>query len=211
MIDQDLLTAVQIALVEPPNGGLAWPSELWTVQEMYGYLDGAQQDFLKATHALVGLADIPGVIDTSRYALPDDWIATVLVAWRDTATNRVRELLPTDSHQADLGMPSWVGTSATPLAYSDADTPTRTIQIIPAPSAAGTLHLVYVPSATHPIGAGEPLQLPDEWCTPVLKYAVLADALAKVGRALDPQRAGYCAWRRALGEQVTQLLLSGMA
>lgn len=214
MIDQDLLSAVQTVLLEPPNGGLGWPSELWTKDEMYGALAFQQQQLLKVTHAFVGVAEIAGVIGQSRYDLPDDWIATVFAAWDEPATastaRRVREILPADMHQADLGVPLWEVTDDTPIAYSDADTPTRTIQLIPAPAAAGTIQLLYVPLAPTPTGAGEVLQLPDPWCLPVLKYAVLESALEKIGRAYDPTRAGYCRWRRQLGEQVTRLLLGGL-
>ena len=33
MIDQDLLTALQYALIEPPDGGASWLSGLWTRDE----------------------------------------------------------------------------------------------------------------------------------------------------------------------------------
>lgn len=237
MIDQHLMTSVQYALLEPPTGGLSWLSDLWTTAEMYSALQLRQQRLIKSTHLLIGLAEIPGVIGQERYDLPDDWLATALVAWADQvllgsdsvevdlgdgdsaivswedlgATTRVRELFRADMHQADLGQPDWETTSGTPFAYSDADTPTRTIQMMPAPDVAGTLYVLYVPLAhTPPDGRGEPLQVPDEWCLPVLKYDVLAVALSKVGRAGDPQRANYCEWRSRLGVEVTQLLLAGM-
>lgn len=214
MIDQDLLSAVQTALLEPPTGGLAWPSELWTKDEVYGALAFRQQELLKVTHGWAGVATIPGVIGQARYTLPDDWVATVFAAWDEPASGstarRVRELLPSDMHQADLGLATWETTDDRPIAYSDADTPTRTIQLIPAPAAAGTIQLIYVPLAPTPTGAGEVLQVADPWCLPVLKYAVLESALEKIGRAHDPTRAGYCRWRRQLGEQVTRLLLGGV-
>lgn len=235
MIDQSLLTAVQYALVEPPTGGLSYASELWSVAEILGALDHRQQRLLKTTHLQVGIVEIPTVIGQERYTLPDDWIATVMVLWGDQTVNeagqqvvawagggatvlwedlgdfiRIREVPRADMHQADLGHPTWETTPARPLAYSDADTPTRTIQLMPAPHAAGTLYVLYVPLAQPPTGAGEPLQVPDEWCLPVLKYGVLATALGKVGRPHDPQRAQYCEWRARLGEEVTRLLLAGM-
>lgn len=212
MLDQDLLTAVQYALLEPPNGGLAWTEGLWSHDEVYGYLHLRQQQLLKSTHLLVGIAAIPGVINQARYTLPDDWLATVLVAWETAATGAVRELLPADMHQADLGAPTWEATPDVPIAWSDADLPTRTLQLLPAPAAAGTIHLIYAPIAVRPTGGDdEPLGCPEEWALPVIKYGVLADALGKVGRMQDPARARYAGWRAALGADVTKLLLSGMA
>ena len=214
MTDQTLLTSVQYALLEAANGGLMWESGLWTTGEMYAALDLRQQRLLKVSHLLVGVAEIPGVIGQHRYDLPDDWLATVAVAWDvpaiGTVPRKVRELPRAEMYESDLGQPAWETTDATPIVYSDADTPTRTIQLMPAPVAAGTVQLLYVPIATAPTGLGEPLQVPDEWGTPVLKYGVLATALAKVGRAHDPQRARYCEWRGRLGEEVTKLLLKGM-
>lgn len=211
MIDQTLMTSVQYALLEPPTGGLSWLSDLWTTAEMYAALDLAQQRLLTTTHLLVGVAEIPGVIGQERYTLPDDWLTTVLVAWDSGsgASRTVKELFRADMHQADLGAPTWETTSGTPFAYSDADLPTRTLQLMPAPSGAGTIQVLYVPLATPPDGNGEPLQLPNLLCLPVLKYAVLATALGKVGRAQDPQRANYCAWRARLGTEVARLLVEG--
>ena len=211
MIDQTLLTSVQYALLEPPSGGHTWLSGLWTRDEVYRALDLRQQRLLKTTHLQVGLGEIPGVIGQARYALPDDWLATVLLAWDQTVAGvrTIREVFRSDMYQADLGDPTWETLDARPLVYSDADTPTRTLQLMPAPSLAGTIQLLYVPLAEPPTGAGEPLQIPNELALPVLKYGVLAAALGKVGRAQDPQRANYCEWRGRLGEDVARLLISG--
>jgi hypothetical protein len=236
MIDQTLMTAVQYALLEPPTGGLSWLSDLWTKPEMDGHLALTQQHLLKSTHLLIGLAEISTTTGQERYTLPDDWLATALVLWGATEVvdsgeetvdlgdtdavvswegldeaEGIREVLRADMHQADLGMMDWETTPGRPLAYSDADTPTRTIQLMPAPEEAGTLYVLDVPHAhTKPLGNGEPLHAPDEWCLPVLKYAILAAALSKVGRGQDQPRARYCQWRTRLGVDVTQLLLNGL-
>ncbi len=215
MIDQDLLTAVQYALIEPPTGGLSWSSGLWATDEVYGYLHTRQQRLLKTTHLVVGITTLDTVALTTTYALPEDWLATVIAAWEgfeaDLITpTPIREVFPADHVQADLGLSSWASRSGDrPLAYTDVNVGTRTIQLIPLPASRGTLHLIYVPIATTPTGVGEPLQVPDTHCLPVLKYGVLADALGKVGRGGSPQLANYCEWRGRLGEEVTQLLLSG--
>jgi hypothetical protein len=237
MIDQTLMTAVQYALLEPPTGGLSWLSDLWTKAEMDGHLALTQQQLLKSTHLLIGLAEITTTIGQERYTLPDDWLATALVLWGPTAVLdageedvdlgdgetaivswadldaavEIREVLRADMHQADLGHSTWETTPGRPIAYSDADTPTRTIQLMPAPDEEGTLYVLYVPHAhTKPLGNGEPLHPPDEWCLPVLKYDILAAALSKIGRGQDQHRARYCQWRGRLGVEVTHLLLNGM-
>ena len=214
MIVEDLLTTVQYALLEAPNGGRMYESGLWTVDEIDTALDLRQQRLLKTTHMQVGIVDIPGVIGQHRYDLPRDWLATVMVAWdiaaSGTVPRKVRELPNADMYQADLGQSTWETATGIPRVYSDEDTPTRTLQLLPAPNAAGTIILLYVPLAPRLQVQGEVLQVPNEWCAPVLKYAVLANALSKVGRAHDPQRAQYCEWRVRLGEEVTKLLLGGM-
>lgn len=239
---QDLLTTVQYALLEPPTGGLSWASGLWDTDEVLGYLTSRQQSLLKSTHLLVGVADIDTSAEVGTYPLPDDWIASVHLAWEarlpveedarfvptppgapqlpdpplveipvlGRPSGVVRELLPADHVQADYGMAGWQATSGTPIAYTDVNVGTRTVQLIPAPETDGILHVIYVPLATTLIGDAEPLQFPATHGTPILKYAVLADCLSKLGDGQDPLRAQYCAWRVRLGEDVTRLLLNGM-
>jgi hypothetical protein len=210
MRDQPFLSIVQRKLLETPNGGQAYDSELWTAEEGYRYTEQAEDQLLAKTHALVSVTTIAGVIGTARYALPADWLATVACAWQVTVTGAIVELPPADTLQVDAAFPTWATTNGLPRAWADAEFPTRTLQLMPAPDAAGTLHLHYVARAIPVTGQGSVLSLPDDLVYCGVQWGVLARMLGKVGRAHDAGRAAYARQRVELCEAAVRLLLEGL-
>lgn len=210
MIDQDLLTEIQYALLEPPDGGQAWPSEVWSRDEVLDLLNTAIYTLHRDTHAIITRVEIP-VLAASLgvVALPVTWMATVAGVWRSLAGVR-QPLGAGSSHETDLALPSWETTGGTPLVLHDLDRATLTLKLAPIPDANGTLELLYVSRPTAVNGAGEAIGLPDELITGV-KYDLLASLLRKAGRLLDPDRAAYCEGRRDLTVAITDLLLKGWA
>lgn len=209
-VDQDLLSQLQDVLLEPRNGGQSWPSDLWSRAEVLNAINNRQTRLLFDTLLLVGLADISVTGGTHKYALPDDWIRTFGVVWvGDDGT--VRELMKSNSFEADHLISTWEATDATyPLVYFEEETETATIQIAPAPSGNGTLTVLYVPIGTELNGNGELLNVPDDLAH-VIKYGGLADLLAKDGRGHDQGRADYCEQRYALAEEAVKIILAGWA
>jgi hypothetical protein len=210
LTDQQVLGVVQRRLIEGDDGGQSWPSALWSFGEVTLSLDQQQDRFLRATHCHVGIALVSAVIGQSRYDLPDDWIQTVLVVWRPAGGAPI-ELPLGDSFQADLAIPTWSTVPGTPRLFADAELPTRTGQVMPAPDVDGVFELVYIPRGTTLTGQGEFVTLVDDLARAALVPAVLGDLLSKVGRGADPIRAQACKDRVALAEAAVAILLQGFA
>ena len=209
--DQKLLQQIQYAVIEPPDGGQSWPSQLWTRDEVLGLANQRQDRFLHDTLLLVGIAILSPVnIGDHSIALPADWTRTVSLVWRGN-DGIVRELQRVDTFEADHAIPTWFTTNGVPLFYMEDDVPSSgVVQFGPAPTVAGTLELLYVPLGTPLNGNGEILVVPDE-CAHVIKYAVLADMLSKDGRGRKPAEAEYCEQRVTLAKQAVDLILEGWA
>ena len=210
MIDQDLLTEIQFALLEPPDGGQTWPSEVWTRDEVIGNLNSNIWGWLRDTHAIVTSVDVVvlaaalGVV-----TLPSDWLATGTCVWRSAAGVRT-PIGPVDRFEGDLALPTWETTVGSPLGYDEFEGDTLTLQLIPRPAANGTLELLYVARPAAVNGSGATLPIPDEFAT-AAKYGCLGMLLRKVGRLVDPDRASYCEQRYDLTVEVTKILLQGWA
>jgi hypothetical protein len=223
--DQAVLSEIQYAVIEPPDGGASWPSGLWTRDEVLGALNQRQDRLLRESLLLVGVAtiqvsqfdgaaevDLPDAVVNGEgvIQLPADWLATFAVVWRGT-DGTVRDLLRTDTFEADHYDQAWAGESGTPLFYLDHDLGNRFMRIAPYPlvDSAGTIELWYIPLGA-PMNGAEILTVPDE-LAPTLKYGVLADLLGKDGRARDPIRAEYCEQRFQMGIEAATLILDGFA
>lgn len=204
--DQQIMTQIQNVVIEPPDGGVTWPSGLWSANEVISYLDQRQNRFLKDTHFQFGIANITATQGQELYDLPDDWINTIRVLWI-APDGTTTELPRSDVWEADYGIPTWSYVQGTPKIFYDGGKPI-TIRIMPIPDTNGTLQVHYVPYAALLTGAGEIFTLPDEFVPPV-KYGALADMFTKVGRANDPVRAEYCDKRYQLGIEIARLLVGG--
>jgi hypothetical protein len=210
MIDQALLSELQYALFEPPDGGQSWPSEVWTRAEVLGHVNRVIWGWLRDTHAIVTRTELASLAaDAGVVTLPADHLATATGVWRSAGGVRT-PLGPADRFEGDHALPSWETTAGTPLAYSDFEAETLTLQLIPRPDADGTLELIYVARSADVHGAGATLAIPEEFLSGV-KYGTLEPLLRKVGRLLDPERAAYCARRYQLTVLLTKTILGGWA
>jgi hypothetical protein len=206
MLDQDFLEQLQYTMIEPPDGGSSWPSDLWSRDEVLDYASERQDRFIKNTHQRLATTSIAVVAGTYEYALPSNWIATSRVYWQPT-TGQKKALVKSDGWEADHGIGNWK-TQGIPKLYTDVDPATLTLRIMPVPSVPGTLEVLYVANCTAVTGDGLTLDLPDDFL-PNIKYGVLSDMFSKVGRANDPIRAEYCQQRFDLGIEIVNILLKG--
>lgn len=82
MTDQDLLSELQYALLEPVNAGASWTGELWSTGAVTSFLNGRQDTLLRDTGIQItrpgALATLP---NTARHVLPQDWMATRRMVW----------------------------------------------------------------------------------------------------------------------------------
>jgi hypothetical protein len=208
MTDTDLLSDIQTVLMEAPDGGLTYPSGLWTPEEILHRLNERGNRFLTTTHCVVVEgAPIPVSAGQSRVALPQDWLATLSLYWygQDGVT---RELSRVDSFEMDHGDPTWEYTRGVPRTYQDYDAPVLVVAIGPVPAVNGVLVPLYVAQGFPMDGTGNPLTVPEVSYT-ALKYGTLADAFGKDGRGADPTRATYCEMRYALDQQIANIILLG--
>jgi hypothetical protein len=210
MTDQELLSELQYALLEPPDGGQSWPSEVWTRDEVIGNLNSNIWGWLRDTHALLLGVDLPQLAATlGVVTLPTDWLATGTCVWRSAAGTRT-PLGPVDRFEGDLALPSWETTPGTPIGYDEFEAATLTLQLVPRPAANGNLELLYVARTAAVNGAGITLPVPEEFLSGI-KYGVLGMLLRKVGRLVDPDRAAYAEQRYDLTVMLTKILLGGWA
>lgn len=210
MIDQDLLSEIQYALLEPPDGGASWPSEVWTRDEVLDGVNGAIRQLLKETHLVVTRVEIPVLANALSVALPTNWLATAHLVWRAAINNVRTPLGPVDSFGSDLALPSWETVPGVPIGFADLDAATLTLKLVPTPLLAGTVELLYIAHAALVNGAGGTLPVPDEFASG-LKYNAIGWLLSKVGRLQDPERAAYCDKRYQLTQVAAELMLGGWA
>lgn len=210
MIDQALLTELQYALVEPPDGGQSWPSEIWTRDEVLEAVNGGERSLLRQTFLLVERVEIAVATGATSIALPTDWLATLACVWRIPPTNVRAPLFPADAYEVDTADPSWEASTGTPIVYLDVDQDTLTLRVSPIPNAAGVLELLYVPVPVPVNGNGRSFTVPDEFLSAV-KYDALEWLLSKVGRLQDPERAVYCRQRQELSVVAANLAMGGFS
>lgn len=207
MTDQELLGEIQDTLLEPNDGGLTFPSGLWTRQEVVDAVSDAQNQLLKATQLQIGFAAIDVLAGQARVALPEDWLITWNVVWIGDDDGPVREVVRASQFEFAHAHPLGLVTEGTPEVYFDNDQPLLQLQIAPAPNTGGTLIVWYVPEGPALGGVlAEPLAVPDEWASTV-KYGALADLFGKDGRGRSPERAQYCRGRFDLGIEITRMIL----
>lgn len=208
MTDQDVLGEIQLHLIEPNDGGLTWPSGLWTPAEVLSYCNQRQHRFLKETALLNSQLPIPVSAGQTLVDLPDVWIATTSMSWYNHTTGKKISLSRGSVWESDLAQPTWPTVPGDrPLTYSDVE-PYDTLKafIMPAPSVDGELSILCVALAGILDGTGEIWTVPYEFI-PSIKYGVLADMLNKLGRALWASKAQYCELRYEEGVTAAKLLL----
>lgn len=209
--DQQMASRMQNTLMEPANGGGSWTSGLWSPAEVFSLMSLRQDRVLFDTQCLIGIVNIPTVINQSIYACPPEWLRTFGVVFVSADNTIIREIIRSNSFEADHMISLWEATPSAypyPLVYAEEETATATIQVIPAPTVAGSIDLLFVPSAPDFTGNQELLALPDDFAH-VIQYGALADMLGKDGRGKDPTRGSYAEQRFSLAEEAVKIILKG--
>jgi len=210
MIDTDLLSELQLTLIEPPDGGATWPSGIWTRAEVLEGVNGGIHTLVNDVHLTLARIEINVAALTTTILLPSDWLATSSLVWRDQATSVRTPLGPAGSFESDLALPGWEATPGSPLAYADLDQASLTIRLCPTPAAPGVVELIYVQQQPEVTGNGTPLPIAEEFVS-AIKYTALGYLLRKVGRLLDAERSEYCDRRYELQRAAAEIILGGWA
>ncbi len=206
MLDTDLLTEIEFALIEDPT----FTSGLWTIPEILTYANQRQQRFQKGTRVVASWAIVPWTPGQPEHDLPTDWIDTLCARWHAFVDNTWVPIPQSDSFELDHLTPDTALTVNPPQGFRYSDLETLRIVLGPAPTAPGELEIVYIALAVVLDGTGIPLTIPDV-LGPYLKYGILADMLSKEGRGQDLLRARYCEQRWEEGIALASALLDGWA
>lgn len=207
MIDQDLLSELQFALLEQPDGGQSFLSGIWEREEVIDACNSAERQLLRATHLLITRVEIPVLAGATSVALPANWLATAFLTWRTQAGVR-HPLAPLDITEVDLGEATWELIPGTPKGYLDSDSATLTLRLAPLPDGNGTVELLYVAVPTPVNGNSRSFTVSDDYISAV-KYGALETLLGKIGRLQDPERAAYCRQRAELAHVAADIILGG--
>lgn len=188
MTDQDILTQMQYALIETPDGGLTVESGLWTTDEFIDAINTAQLWVVREARPVLTRTTIATVPSQPRYQLPQTWIQTQRVTW-ETSDGTIVELPRDSSWSADSLDPDWTFELAqVPFVYTDFDTPVPALQVMPASWDTGWIGLTYIAEPTDLSNTGVSWTIPDI-LIPMAKWKALAILLAKDGRGQDLPRA----------------------
>lgn len=208
--DQKVLGELQDIMVEPNDGGLTWPSGLWTTAEVLGYLNERQRWFLQVTQAILSRSTQGIVPAVPRQTLPQTWIATRRIAFLPVGAGQTYQALsPGDQFEMDQFTPTWATSPATrPTLYSDADPQTLEVVMLPPSIGNGTLHLLLVSQPTPLTGLGVAFSVPDEF-VPTIKWGTASDMWSKVGRAQDAIRAKVAEDLWDTGLETAKALMGG--
>jgi hypothetical protein len=207
MTDRDLLSELQLVLIEPADGGDTWPSGIWTRDEALDAVNAGVRALVRDTHLVIKRTELAVLAGATSIALPADWLATGYLVWR-SVTNARSPLGPVDGFEGDLALPGWETLPGLPLGYADLDAATLTLRLVPTPAEAGIVELLYVARPDAVIGNDTNLPVADEFISAV-KYSALATLLRKVGRLLDVERAEYCDRRYQLTQTAAAIILGG--
>lgn len=212
--EQNVMNEIQYHTLETPNSGSSLVSDMWTIGEWVDYLNVRMAHFTAETK-LILTRETPfsSVIDQSQYDLGSsvstDLLEVHRVVWLDSSGNS-HGLREDSTLTYDRLLPSWTTSAASqePEAYVRAGRPQLKIELLPAPSAAGTVDILYTkrPAQLPQTVDTTTLDLPNDF-TPYVKYGVMADLFAKEGQANDPQKAEYCEARYQEGIAIARFVL----
>lgn len=207
VLDTALLSEIQrVTLEGPGDGGVIWPSGMWTQDEILGYLNQRQNRFLAATGLFWTVGETALTLNQANQPAPADWVATIFLAYK-TGAGLYRELPKLDAFELDLVLPTWPGaSSATPRGYYETDGATLTTFVAPIPTEAGSaLERYYVALGTALTAGGVAFSVSDEF-VPTLKYGCLAEMFSKVGPAQNPILAAAAERRWQEGVELGMLM-----
>lgn len=210
MIDQELLEELQYALLEPPDGGQSWPSDVWTRDDVLDAVNQGCRQIVRDTLAITTWLEQTVLPNALSVSMPADWMTTAHLVFRTFPQQTRMPLTRVDALEADCATPGWEATVGAPIGYCDLDTNTLELRLVPTPTSLGVLENLYVAVPAAVNGNGLTVPVPDELLSGV-KYSALGTLLRAVTRLQDEERARYCDERYQITALATELLVAGGA
>lgn len=181
----------------------------FTIAEFLAALNDRQRKFMRDTGIVLTRATQASTPQQSRYQLPTDWLSTERLTWQDqTAGSPAYPLERVDAYELDHGMTDWMYQDDVPSVYSESPLPTLSVDVVKAPSDAGTLGLLYTALSVALDGSGIKLSVPDEFAW-VIYWGAIADVLEADAESFDPERSAYAESRYQMGVELARLMLQG--
>lgn len=205
--DQQVLSSVQLSLLEPDTRGASYQSGIWSSAQVIQYLNDRQRRFLSESGVSVMVAYEAGQANQSRYPLPQNVIDVRRVAWARSAEPMAYVELPrATGWELDHGVKNWpLKEDVGPQVYLEDHLPSLTIAVNPTPTDIGELEIIATAQGTQVDGSGVFLSVPDDY-TPYLAWGVRADMLAGEYEGNDPKRAQHCESRFEEGIELARIL-----
>lgn len=207
--DTAILSEIQrVTLEGPGDGGVSWPSTMWTLAEVLSYLNQRQNRFLaETTIAWTAILQtvIPGQSGQPR---PPDWIAAIQLAYQGNGTGFVL-VDRTSVRELDLAHPSWPGSTTmdVPTGVYEVEGDTLMDYLVPIPlDPASQLERYYVAMGTALLQTpAVAFSVPDEFVA-TIKYGALAEMFSKVGPTANPVLAEMAEQRWQEGVELGKLM-----
>jgi hypothetical protein len=138
---------------------------LWPDEVLVRYLNQAQEQFCRRTHALTGERDVTLVVDTASYTLPTD----MFMVYSGRVTGQNNDLRYDRNRRVALP----ATTKGTPR-YMDTDDPSKTLRVYPTPDATGTLILfgALLPTVLDINTPNQESDVPSQYHEALVDYAV---------------------------------------
>jgi hypothetical protein len=210
--DQQVMSLLQLATLEPDDAGATWPSGMWSQAQVLQFLNDILGDFMNRTGIVSAIGFIVGVPNQGAYDLPQDMVDLRRIAWRPGpgGTGYV-ELYATDTFQQDQNENDWpANAQQVPTAYLLNLLASLTVRVTPIPNDIGEAEITTTPLGAIADGSGVALSVPDDW-TPYIAWGVLGEMFGKEGEASDPERAEYCRSRYEEGVELARFMVQGVA
>lgn len=195
------LEEIQRHLLEPViDQGQTW--SLWTQAEVLGFLNLRLQRFALETGLI--RAEAVTTATSGNIPYPTDFMEARRLEFTGSGVTSSLERL--DGMAADNAYIDWPNVPAVPVAFVEEPKTALTYQLIPPPTAGGTVDVLYVPLPIAITSNCVPLPFPN-FFTNYVKWGVIADMLSKEGEAADPTRASAAEQRWQEGIELAKALL----
>lgn len=178
--------------------------ELFSQDEMLGYLVDVESDFLLKTEVVMNSHSVAATTNEATHSRASSAIKVIRVAF-DGVT-----LSPTTMKDLDLLQPGLTVASGTPRYWYQDNLPSTVFGMAKIPDSDDTVSQYFVQGVT-PGGMTlvSSLTVPDP-LSMYLKYGVLARAWSKTGDSADPRRAEYCQKRFEFGVLLVARFIMGL-
>lgn len=203
--EADLYSFLCYHLMEPQMTAGVWNGTVqFTTNDFHTALQQNRDQVLQATASNISYLDTVSILPNSyRTYLPDSVLDVRRVRYNgQDGTNKV--LFKGDSDSFLRFSPTYRQQTGTPRRYDFLGSPPLALTVDIAPSQPNFFELLVMSAGntlnpTNP----QPLQLPNDWMF-VIKWAVLADLLAKEPESTDRHRSDYCQKRFMQGLKLIQ-------